>query len=471
VSLDLFFSVPLLVENIDAAARDAIHAKVSAYLASEQANRDIAPSPEESVSTSYYKADAQVLADAGLAELERFVIGAATKFLEGLKLPPRRLEIERSWINVFEPGAQEAQHSHDGSLLSCSYYVEAPQDCGCIVLPDPIGARRSYREFTKTAGSDVLTRREIAIEPQPGRLVMFESWLPHYVQCNKSNQVRISIAMNLREPPVQVAVPKAYGAQAASAASPAPSTAAPRSEKAHAEPFLFDEVFDVRPDLKLSLEPIRNEIPTVVIDDFLKNPEQARKLVGDAPAANWKYEKGGKNFVDYYDCRLRFPIRYPNAMIAAAQQVIRKVYQVTTRPLDASVDVNWFKQIHDKRADFAFPHNDITEKVNRSFTCIVYLNRREECSGGTAFFRFKKSRSLVLDEPYARAIGEDSRLAETGRDYWPAQLDEVWEHVGSVDMVPGRLLIFPSEYFHSAHHPQNSFFEFPRLTLAFWMIA
>ena len=66
-------------------------------------------------------------------------------------------------------------------------------------MPDPIGARRSYREFTKTAGSDVLTRREIAVEPQPGRLVMFESWLPHYVQCNKSDQVRISIAMNLRE--------------------------------------------------------------------------------------------------------------------------------------------------------------------------------------------------------------------------------------------------------------------------------
>ena len=152
------------------------------------------------MSTSYYKPEAQVLADAGLAELERFVIGAATDFLEGLKLGPRRLEIERSWINVFKPGAQEAQHSHDGSLLSCSYYVEAPPNCGCIVLPDPIGARRSFREFTKTAGSDVLTRREIAIEPQPGRLVLFESWLPHYVQCNKSDAVRISIAMNLREP-------------------------------------------------------------------------------------------------------------------------------------------------------------------------------------------------------------------------------------------------------------------------------
>ncbi len=466
MSLNLFFGVPLLVENIDAATRDVIHAKVSRYLASERAGRDIRPAAEESVSTSYYKPEAQVLKDAELVELEHFVLASATQFLEGLRLGPRRLEIERSWINVFKPGAQEAQHSHDGSLLSCSYYVEAPKDCGCIVMPDPIGARRVHREFTKTAGSDVLTRREIAIDPQPGRLVMFESWLPHYVQCNKSEQVRISIAMNLREAPLQVAVPKV---QHGAAAAPTPR-AAP-AESPHAKPFLFEEIFEVRPNLNLRMEPVRNEIPTVVVDDFLKDPEQARALVGAAPAANWKHEKGGKNFVDYYDCRLRFPIRYPNAMVAAAQQVIRQVYQVATRPLDASVDVNWFKQITGKRADFAFPHNDITEKVSRSFTCVVYLNRHDECSGGTAFFRFKKSGSLVLDEPYTIAVRDDPRLAETGRDYWPARAEEIWEFVGAVDMAPGRLLIFPSEYFHAAYHPQNSFYEFPRLTLAFWMVA
>jgi uncharacterized protein (TIGR02466 family) len=477
VSVETFFSVPLLVEDIDPAVRDAIRTKVAAYLESDRAKRDIEPSPEESVATSYYKPEAQVLVDAGLEELEQFIMDAARTFLEkALRLPPRRLEVQRSWINIFKPGAQEAQHSHDGSLLSCSYYVEAPEDCGCIVLPDPIGARRSYREFTNTVGSDVLTRREIAVEPQPGRLVMFESWLPHYVQCNKSDRVRISIALNLREAPPQVAAPRARGNESpAPAALPqhdsAASAPAPPARSSDAKPFLFDELFEVHKDLKLSLEPIQNAIPTIVIDDFLKHPEAVREVVGRVPAPNWKHEKGGKNFVDYYDCRLRFPIRYPNGMIAAAQQAIHKVYRQKTRPSDASVDVNWFMQIHDKRADFAVPHNDMTPNVSRSFTCIVYLNRREECSGGTAFFRFKKSGSLVLDEPYARAIREDSRIAETGLDYWGGGADEWWDTVGTVDMVPGRLLIFPSEYFHAAWHPQNSFYEFPRLTLAFWMVA
>jgi uncharacterized protein (TIGR02466 family) len=198
--VDLLFPVPFLVHDVEPAVRDAIRAKVFTYLDSERAKRDIAPAPEDSVSTSYYQPQASILADAALKELEAIVIGAGNALLEQtLKLPPRRLAIDRAWINLFQPGAQENQHTHDGNLLSCSYYVEAPEHCGYIVFPDPIGERRSYREFTQTVGDTLLTRREIAIEPQPGRLIMFESWVPHYVASNRSGKVRISIAMNLRQ--------------------------------------------------------------------------------------------------------------------------------------------------------------------------------------------------------------------------------------------------------------------------------
>jgi uncharacterized protein (TIGR02466 family) len=473
--VDLFFPVPFLVHDIEPAVRDVIRSKVLAYLESDRARQDITPSPEESVSTSYYKPQASILVDAELRELQEFVIGAGKAFLEQtLQLPPRELEIERAWINVFEPGAQEAQHTHDGSLLSCSYYVEAPQNCGCIGFPDPISARRSYREFTQTTGDHILTRRELAFDVQPGRLVLFESWVPHYVQCNKSDQARISIAMNLRhaaERPRQRSITSARSlpADLTLPDQAAGMQSAPAVNR-QAKPFLFNELFDVNINLAVNQQ-TGDTIPAVVIDDFLKQPERVREVVGSTPAANWKHEDGGRNFVDYYDCRLRFPIRFPNKMIAVAQQVIRKTYSLDTRPSDASVDVNWFMQINEKRADFAVPHNDMTLNVRRSFTCIVYLNSSSECSGGTAFFRFKPSNSLVVDDSYARSVHEDSRISETGRDYWPDSTATSWEQVAAVDMVPGRLLIFPSEYFHAAFHPQNSFFDFPRLTLAFWMVC
>lgn len=236
------------------------------------------------------------------------------------------------------------------------------------------------------------------------------------------------------------------------------------------KPFLFNEVFDVNTNLTVK-NPGLASIPAVIIDDFLKHPEAAREVVGTAPAPNWKTVAGGRNFVDYYDCRLRFPVWFPCNMIAVAQQAVQTIYSAETRPQDPGVDVNWFMQIREKRADSAVPHNDIAGNYNRSFTCIVYLNRKSECSGGTAFFRFKRSGSLVLDEAYTRATQQDPRIVETGRDYWPEHAAEYWELVGSVDMVPGRLLIFPSEFYHAAYHPENAFYDHPRLTLAFWLIC
>jgi hypothetical protein len=236
------------------------------------------------------------------------------------------------------------------------------------------------------------------------------------------------------------------------------------------KPFLFNEVFDVNINLVIKNATV-SSIPAVFIDDFLKHPAEARSVVGTAPAANWKYVEGGRNFADYYDCRLRFPIWFPNRMIAVAHQAIQTVYSTDTRPQDPGVDVNWFMQIREKRADFAFPHADTAGNVRRSFTCIVYLNGPEECSGGTGFFRFKKSSSLVLDESFSRAMQEHPRIVESGLDYWLENPGEFWEMVGTIDMVPGRLLIFPSEYFHAAYHPTNSFYDFPRLTLAFWMVC
>jgi hypothetical protein len=70
------------------------------------------------------------------------------------------------------------------------------------------------------------------------------------------------------------------------------------------QPFLFDEVFAINRDLQIDPAGI-DEIPAVVVNDYLADPEKAREIVGDSPATNWKTTPDGRNFKDYYDCRLR----------------------------------------------------------------------------------------------------------------------------------------------------------------------
>lgn len=196
--VELWFPTPFLIHDAEPAIRDATHAKVMAYLGTERGKRDVAPAPAESVETTYYAPNLSILEDAQLTELRDMVLMAGHSFVQTLGLPPVPLEFERAWLNVFRPGAQEAQHSHDGSLLSCSYYVEAPEGCGDITFPDPVSERRSYRGFTGTNGTTMLTLPQVGFKPQPGRLIMFESWAQHSIQCNKSDKIRISLAFNLR---------------------------------------------------------------------------------------------------------------------------------------------------------------------------------------------------------------------------------------------------------------------------------
>jgi uncharacterized protein (TIGR02466 family) len=201
MSVELWFPVPFMIHDVEPGVREATRAKVLKYLESDPGRRDVALAPAESVRTTYYRPERSVLDDADLVELKNVVLAAGADFLKGMGVEPGRLEFERAWINVFQPGAQEAQHSHEGSMLSASYYVEAPENCGDLVFPDPVAARRVHRGFTNTAGTTFFTQLDVAFRPQAGRMVMFESWVEHHVQCNKSDRPRISLAFNLRRTP------------------------------------------------------------------------------------------------------------------------------------------------------------------------------------------------------------------------------------------------------------------------------
>ena len=197
MKIDILFPVSIALFDLDPAVQEVTRTKTMEYLASEGAKRDVAVSPLESVETSYFT-DRSVIEDAKLHELKRQAIACGEEFIRWFGVAGCALELERSWINVFRPGMQETEHSHEGSVLSGVYYVEAPDNCGDLVFQDPIGARRAHRAFTRTNAQTQQAAMQISYSPKAGRLVFFESWLPHAVSGNKSDKTRISIAINLR---------------------------------------------------------------------------------------------------------------------------------------------------------------------------------------------------------------------------------------------------------------------------------
>jgi len=213
------------------------------------------------------------------------------------------------------------------------------------------------------------------------------------------------------------------------------------------KPFLHNEVFAVNDNPKAHLLRVDN-VPVLVVDEFFSNFEGVRELVGNTPAGNWKITANSRNFKDYYDCRLTFP-GLQTDMLAKTQSLIQDYFKYTTHHLSDSIGVNWFQQIEPRRADHAFPHSD--KMVPREqFTCLVYLNDEQNCSGGTGFFK-----QINPNAPF-----------ENGDDYWPKMED--WEMTFHVRMVPNRLVIFPAHLYHAAYQPMD-YKNTPRLTLVYWM--
>lgn len=99
-----------------------------------------------------------------------------------------------SWINLAQPGNYQEYHIHTNSHISVVYFIKIPKDSGSLVFRSH-SADKDMLELptTELTPPSFKTWR---VEPVENKLVMFKSNLSHMVERNKSNEDRVTIAMN-----------------------------------------------------------------------------------------------------------------------------------------------------------------------------------------------------------------------------------------------------------------------------------
>ena len=126
--------------------------------------------------------------------LETIVVSVREYLLRlGFENPFR---IDSAWININEEGSYNLAHSHPGSQVSGCFYIKVPKNSGNLVFrsPNPIQhffpARviKQYNNFSAGLWT---------IDSKDNLLVLFPSWLEHYVEQNNTKDDRISIAFNI----------------------------------------------------------------------------------------------------------------------------------------------------------------------------------------------------------------------------------------------------------------------------------
>lgn len=134
----------------------------------------------------------------GLSELARFIrkaINTATKTIApNFRLEDYRL-VSEGWININPQHGYNKPHSHGGFMWSGCYYVTVPEvsngPSGSIEFLSPVLVPHGYSELKADCYKDRITMR-----PNAGDILLFPSYLTHWVFPNEAQADRITIAFN-----------------------------------------------------------------------------------------------------------------------------------------------------------------------------------------------------------------------------------------------------------------------------------
>ncbi len=141
--------------------------------------------------------------------MARSVANELTRHRTGKAVAPAW--IVSAWANVNGPGDSNICHYHPGAFWSGTYYVDDGGDLsggseeagplgGEFEMLDPRGPGPAMLAPTLVfAGEGGLSAGGTeTIQPRPGLLFLFPSWLYHQVRAYRGARERISIAFNLR---------------------------------------------------------------------------------------------------------------------------------------------------------------------------------------------------------------------------------------------------------------------------------
>lgn len=120
-------------------------------------------------------------------------------FIEDLQfdLADKKVVLEDIWINILPPGGIHTSHIHPHSVISGTTYVAMPDGASALKLEDPRSAMMMAAPVRKKAVRDEL-KTFYYVAPEPGEILLWESWLRHEVAMNMAEEERVSVSFNYK---------------------------------------------------------------------------------------------------------------------------------------------------------------------------------------------------------------------------------------------------------------------------------
>ena len=146
--------------------------------------------------TSYASLDDLPRRDPAFADLARLLVRHAATFADSLAFDlGRKPKLDSLWVNLLKAGGHHSGHIHPHSIISGTLYVEAPERSGAIRFEDPRLPMMMAAPTRRDDAPEEL-RPFVSVEPRPGLLLLWESFLRHEVLPGTAKADRLSVSFN-----------------------------------------------------------------------------------------------------------------------------------------------------------------------------------------------------------------------------------------------------------------------------------
>jgi uncharacterized protein (TIGR02466 family) len=146
--------------------------------------------------TSYASLNDLPRRDPAFSDVAKLLTRNAVRFADECAFDlARKPRLDSLWANLLKSGGHHSGHIHPHSIISGTFYVEAPGGSGPIRFEDPRLPQMMAAPTRRNEAPEEL-RAFVSVEPRPGLLLMWESWLRHEVLPGTGRGERLSISFN-----------------------------------------------------------------------------------------------------------------------------------------------------------------------------------------------------------------------------------------------------------------------------------
>lgn len=169
---------------------------IRSLAADDQAGRRWSREHHYSGYTSYASLSDLPKRDPAFADLSKLLTKHAARFADECAFDlTRKPRLDSLWVNLLKGSGYHSGHIHPLSVLSGTVYIEVPRGAGAIRFEDPRLGLMMAAPPRQRNGPEEL-QPFLAVEPRPGLLLLWESWLRHEVLPGSGSSERLSVSFN-----------------------------------------------------------------------------------------------------------------------------------------------------------------------------------------------------------------------------------------------------------------------------------